>query len=44
MIEMDDAPVESLRQDIRKRYGFEPQVDHLAIWGSCATCAEAERD
>ncbi len=44
MIEMDDATVESLRQDIRQRYGFEPQVDHLAIWGSCATCAESERE
>ena len=44
MIEMDDSTVASLRQDIRQRYGFEPQVDHLAIWGSCAACAESERD
>lgn len=44
MIEMDDATVESLRQNIRQRYGFEPQVDHLAIWGLCAACTEAERD
>ncbi len=44
MIEMDDSTVESLRQDIRQRYGFDPQVDHLAIWGSCAACAEPESD
>ena len=44
MIEMDDSTVASLREDIRERYGFQPQVDHLAIWGLCAACAESEAD
>jgi Fur family ferric uptake transcriptional regulator len=42
MIEMDDDAVESMRSTIRDRYGFEPQVDHLAIWGVCAACADTE--
>jgi Fur family ferric uptake transcriptional regulator len=44
MIEMDDDAVESMRSAIRVRYGFEPQVDHLAIWGVCAACVAPERD
>lgn len=40
MIEMDDNAVEAMRAEIRARYGFEPQVDHLAIWGLCAHCKE----
>jgi len=44
MIEMDDEPVESMRAAIRDRYGFEPVVDHLAIWGICPACATAELD
>ncbi len=44
MIDLDDSAVESMRAAIRTRYGFEPQVDHLAIWGTCAECGEAERD
>lgn len=44
MVEMDDETVEPMRTAIRARYGFEPHVDHLAIWGVCAHCAETERD
>jgi len=44
MIEMDDTTVETMRDAIRTRYGFEPRVDHLAIWGTCAGCARADRD
>ncbi|MEZ4530892.1 MAG: Fur family transcriptional regulator [Thermomicrobiales bacterium] len=44
MIEMDDAAVDSMRMSIRAQYGFEPQVDHLAIWGLCAVCADTGRD
>jgi Fur family ferric uptake transcriptional regulator len=42
MIEMDDDAVEAMRAAIRTRYGFEPQVDHLAIWGVCAACIELD--
>jgi Fur family ferric uptake transcriptional regulator len=44
MIEMDDKAVEPMRAAIRAQYGFEPQVDHLAIWGLCAACDGAERE
>lgn len=44
MIEMDDAAVEPMRDAIRNRYGFEPRVDHLAIWGVCAECDEPGDD
>lgn len=44
MIEMDDDAVETMRSVIRGRYGFEPRVDHLAIWGVCAACIAPERD
>jgi Fur family ferric uptake transcriptional regulator len=44
IMEMDDQTVEPLRAAIRERYGFEPQVDHLAIWGVCAGCGPSERD
>lgn len=43
MIEIDDQPVESMRLAIREQYGFEPRVDHLAIWGVCSDCVESER-
>lgn len=44
IMEMDDSAVEAMRAAIRTRYGFEPQVDHLAIWGVCAGCGAAEPD
>lgn len=44
MIEMDDVAVDTMRQSIRERYRFEPKVDHLALWGVCAECADSERD
>ncbi len=37
-IEMDDDLVEPMREAIRARYGFAPQVDHLALFGFCDEC------
>lgn len=37
-IELDDDIVAPLRDDIRQRYGFEPGIDHLAVFGKCETC------
>lgn len=37
-IEMDDVLVEPMREAIRARYGFAPQVDHLALFGFCVEC------
>ncbi|MCC6675421.1 MAG: transcriptional repressor [Thermomicrobiales bacterium] len=42
MIEMDDDAVEAMRVLIRARYGFEPRIDHLAIWGICPECGARE--
>jgi Fur family ferric uptake transcriptional regulator len=44
MIEMDDDAVEALRSAIRAQYGFEAQIDHLAVWGECAACGETDQD
>jgi Fur family transcriptional regulator, ferric uptake regulator len=45
-IDMDDALVEPMREAIRARYGFAPQVDHLALFGFCEECQnlDASRD
>ena len=37
-IEMADDLVEPMRKAIRDRYGFAPQVDHLALFGICDAC------
>ena len=39
ILELDDALVDPLRDGIRAHYGFAPAIDHLAIFGFCATCA-----
>lgn len=44
MIDMDDDAVEAMRVLIRQRYGFHPQIDHLAIWGLCGICSAREND
>jgi Fur family ferric uptake transcriptional regulator len=40
MDEMDDALVEPLREAVRERYGFVSGIDHMAVFGLCAYCAE----
>lgn len=44
MIDMDDDAVEPMRALVRERYGFEPQIDHLAVWGICADCRAQETE
>jgi Fur family ferric uptake transcriptional regulator len=39
--EMDDADVAPLRARILDHYGFRARIDHLAVYGQCATCAGA---
>lgn len=39
--DFDNAAVESLRQHLRDLYGFEPRIDHLAIFGVCKECRSA---
>ena len=38
--ELDDALVEPLRDAIRSRHGFVAGIDHLALFGRCAACAD----
>jgi Fur family ferric uptake transcriptional regulator len=41
MLDLNDAIVAPLRQDVLAHHGFQAAVDHLAIWGRCAACAAA---
>jgi Fur family ferric uptake transcriptional regulator len=36
--DLDDGALESLRRRLRNDYGFEPRIDHLAIFGLCKRC------
>lgn len=40
---LDDIVIEPLRQAIRQRHGFVAEIDHLAVFGLCAYCAEEAR-
>lgn len=40
---LDDDVVEPLRAAVQARYDFEPQFDHLALYGHCADCRAAGR-
>jgi Fur family ferric uptake transcriptional regulator len=37
---LDDAAITSLRVYLQETYGFEPRIDHLAIFGICPACQE----
>jgi Fur family ferric uptake transcriptional regulator len=43
MIELDDDLIDPLRAAVRERHGFEPCIDHLALFGWCASCAATRR-
>jgi len=38
--ELDDAVVAPLREAIRARHGFVAGIEHLALFGRCAGCAD----
>ena len=38
----DDTAIEKLRTYLQQNYGFEPRIDHLAIFGLCEACAAAQ--
>jgi Fur family transcriptional regulator, ferric uptake regulator len=37
--EVEDGLFDPLRRELRAGYGFEPRIDHLAIFGVCSGCA-----
>ncbi len=41
VIEVGDEIMEPLREAVRSSYGFEPRIDHMAIFGLCDDCRRA---
>ncbi|MDA1189240.1 MAG: Fur family transcriptional regulator [Chloroflexi bacterium] len=37
--EFEDRHMETLRAEIKDRYGFDAEMDHFAIFGTCSRCA-----
>lgn len=42
MSDLDDQLVASLRQGIAEIHQFDAEIDHLAIWGVCSRCKDAD--
>jgi Fur family transcriptional regulator, ferric uptake regulator len=38
ILHLDDSFTNQLRDDLRHEYGFEPRLDHLALFGWCSEC------
>jgi Fur family ferric uptake transcriptional regulator len=38
IIDIDDTVMTSLREQLTRDYGFEPRIDHMAIYGLCKNC------
>ena len=41
VIDLDDEVMDTLRDRLRHEYGFEPRIDHMAIFGLCRDCRTA---
>ena len=39
--DVNDTFIERVREQIGQSYGFDADMDHLAIWGTCARCSAA---
>ena len=42
VVEVDDRVFESVRRDLLAGYGFTARIDHIALFGECAYCANAQ--
>ncbi|MFL7808632.1 MAG: Fur family transcriptional regulator [Anaerolineae bacterium] len=42
--EVDHAYFDAVGEMVRERYGFEPILDHLAIFGVCAACRKGDSE
>ncbi len=38
IIDVEDGLFDALRATLRRDYGFEPRIDHMAIFGLCRDC------
>jgi Fur family ferric uptake transcriptional regulator len=43
MIELDDAYLAPVAEDIRQDFGFDPVSSHFAIFGICQSCLKEQR-
>jgi Fur family ferric uptake transcriptional regulator len=44
IIDVDNSLIEPLIEQVRRQYGFEPRVDHMAIFGWCRECQAQKPD
>ncbi|HEX3051278.1 MAG TPA: Fur family transcriptional regulator [Aggregatilineaceae bacterium] len=44
VLDADDQLFADLRERLRRDYGFEPRIDHMAVFGVCEACRKAERE
>jgi len=40
VIDIEEAALDTLREAVRNRYGFDVDMKHLALFGRCARCRE----
>ena len=43
VINVDDSLFADLRQQLNDQYQFAPRIEHMAIYGHCLICANAQR-
>jgi len=43
MLELDDDVLQPLEKELCKRYGFQVNLNHLALFGTCPKCQKARR-
>jgi Fur family ferric uptake transcriptional regulator len=44
VLDVEDDVFALLRDTLRREYGFEPRIDHMAIFGLCRACQDAAHD
>jgi len=44
VMEIEDQMFAEVRERLRREYGFEPRIDHMAVFGVCEGCRKAERE
>jgi Fur family ferric uptake transcriptional regulator len=44
VIDVGDDAIMPLRDYLRREYGFEPRIDHMAIFGLCPVCTAAGKE
>ncbi|GAB4420907.1 MAG: Fur family transcriptional regulator [Anaerolineae bacterium] len=42
IVDLDDSIMDGLRAELRRRYDFEPRIDHMAVFGLCRACRDQD--